>query len=120
MSEDLATECRYPAARCAALAGCGLGEDGAKLDEAERARWRRQARDWLRADLAVWSSALDGGSRAARALVRKKLALWQVDPDLAGMREASAVDKFSLDERQECLALWHAIGNLLKRTREAN
>src|SRR5262249_8100562 len=33
--EELATACRYPAARCAALAGCGLGEDGAKLDEAE-------------------------------------------------------------------------------------
>ena len=61
--EELATECRYPAARCAALAGCGLGEDGAKLDEAERARWRRQARDWLRADLAVWALTLDSGSR---------------------------------------------------------
>ena len=57
--EDLATECRYPAARCAALAGCGLGEDAAKLDEVERARWRRQARAWLRADLAVWANALE-------------------------------------------------------------
>src|SRR5262249_48183665 len=63
--EELASECRYPAARCAALAGCGLGDDGAGLSEAERARWRRQARDWLRADLAVWASTLDGGSRAA-------------------------------------------------------
>ena len=26
--EELATECRYPAARCAALAGCGLGATG--------------------------------------------------------------------------------------------
>src|SRR5262249_22003379 len=29
--EELAIQCRYPAARCAALAGCGLGVDGAKL-----------------------------------------------------------------------------------------
>ena len=42
--EDLATECRYPAARCAALAGCGLGEDGAKLSATERSHWRMQAR----------------------------------------------------------------------------
>jgi eukaryotic-like serine/threonine-protein kinase len=25
---ELSTECRYPVARCTALAGCGLGEDG--------------------------------------------------------------------------------------------
>ena len=116
--EELATECRYPAARCAALAGCGLGEDGAKLDEAERARWRRQARDWLRADLAVWAKTLDSGSRAARALVRKMLTHWQVDPDLAGLRESSAMDKLPTDERKECLALWQAVGNLLRRARE--
>ena len=30
-----------------------------KLDEAERTRWRRQARDWLRADLAAWAKTLD-------------------------------------------------------------
>jgi hypothetical protein len=42
----------YRAARCAALAGCGRGADGANLSEAERAPWRKQARDWLRADLA--------------------------------------------------------------------
>ena len=82
------------------------------------ARWRRQARDWLRTDLAVWASALEGGSPAARALVRKKLPRWQVDPDLAGLREASAVDKLSGDERQECLALWEAVSNLLDRSRE--
>ncbi len=39
--EELAAECRYPAARCAALAGHGLGADGAKLSAAERTRWRR-------------------------------------------------------------------------------
>jgi eukaryotic-like serine/threonine-protein kinase len=115
--EDLATECRYPAARSAALAGRGLGEDTAKLDEAERTRWRRQARAWLRADLDFWSSALDSGSTAARALVRKKLARWLVDPDLPGLREASDVDKLSSEERQECVALWEAVGNLLGRAR---
>src|SRR5262249_42911465 len=40
---------RYNAACAAALAGAGQGEDGAKLDDKERARWRKQAVDWLRA-----------------------------------------------------------------------
>jgi hypothetical protein len=34
---------RFSAARCAALAGCGRGKDAARLDEQDRARWRRQA-----------------------------------------------------------------------------
>src|SRR5262249_58603673 len=96
--EELATGCRSPAARCAALAGCGLGEDGAKLSEAERTRWRKQARAWLRADLAVWAKTMDSGSRAARVLVRRLLTHWQADPNLAGLREASALDQLSADE----------------------
>jgi eukaryotic-like serine/threonine-protein kinase len=100
------------------LAGCGLGEDGATLDEAERARWRRQARDWVRADLAVWAMTLDSGSPAAHARVRKMLTHWQVDPDHAGLRESSAMDKLSMDERKECVALWQAVGNLLRRAPE--
>ncbi len=115
--EELATECRYPAARCAALAGCELGEDGARLDEAERMRWRRQARDGLRAGLAVWAETRDGGSRAARDLIRKMLAHWEVDPGLARLRETSLMDNLFADERKECLELWQAVGNLISRAR---
>jgi eukaryotic-like serine/threonine-protein kinase len=115
----LATECRYPAARCAALAGCGLGDDGARLNEAERMRWRRQAREWLRADLEVWAKILDSGSPAARVFIRKILIQWQADPDLARLRESNAMANLPTDERTECLALWQAVGNLLRRAREA-
>ncbi len=116
--EELATECRYPAARCAALAGCGLGKDGAKVSEAERTRWRKQARDWLQADLAVWAKTLDSGSQAACVLVKKTLTHWQTDPDLAGLREHGALDKLSTNERKECLALWNEVGAVLKRSQK--
>src|SRR5262249_7331052 len=43
---------RYTAACAAALAACGQGKDSDQLDDEERARWRRQALDWLRKDLA--------------------------------------------------------------------
>jgi len=115
--EELATECRYPAARCAALAGCGLGEDEAKLSAAERSHWRTQARQWLRADLAVWAKTLDGGFRAPRVAVSRLLTHWQADPDQAGLREPSALDTLSVDERKECLALWKEVAAVLNRAR---
>jgi serine/threonine-protein kinase len=117
--EELAAEGRYPAARCAALAGCGRGEDGAGLGEAERARWRRQARDWLRADLALWAQALASGSGAARGRVKNVLTYWQADPDLAGLREPGALEQLSADERKEWLALWDEVGAVLRRARKA-
>jgi serine/threonine-protein kinase len=117
--EELATACRYPAARCAALAGCGLGKDGAKLGETERAHWRRQARAWLRADLTMWARTLDSGSRAARGQGRRMLMRWQSDPDLAGLREPSALAKMSSTERQEWLTLWKEVAAVLERTNRA-
>ncbi len=116
--EVLNSECRYPAVRCAALAGCGLGKDGAKLSEAERALRRQQAREWLRADLAMWNKTLSGDSPAAREIAAKMLAQWQVDPDLAGLREPGGLDQLSADERTEWLALWNEVGAVLDRTRE--
>jgi serine/threonine-protein kinase len=119
LAEDLRAGHRYNATRAAALAGCGLLADAAKLDEAERTRWRRQAREWLRADLAARATTLDSGSPADYALVRKTMAQWQADPDLAGLRESNAMANLPMDERTECLALWQAVGNLLRRAREA-
>jgi serine/threonine-protein kinase len=113
--EELAAGCRYPAARCAAVAGCGLGADGATLTAAERTHWRNQARDWLRADLAVWNTSLDTGSRAARVMVRRILTHWQADPDLAGVRDPSALDRWPTTERMVWLALWNDVASALNR-----
>ena len=117
--EELATECRYPAARCAALAGCGLGEDGLKLSEGERTHWRSQVREWLRADLAMWAKTLDNGSQAARVVVNKLLTYEQTDPHLAGLREPSALDQLSAAERTEWKTLWRDVASLLNRARAA-
>ena len=113
--EPLHTEARYLAARCAALAGCGLGKDGAKLSAADRTRWRMQARAWLRADLAAWARTLEGGSEKDRSLAKKMLTYWRVEPDLAGLREADALDELSTDERKDCVALWDEVRVVLKR-----
>jgi serine/threonine-protein kinase len=115
--EELNTECRYPAARCAALAGCGLGQDGARLSEPERARWRKQARAWLQADLALWAKPQDSSARAARDRAKKMLTQWRDDADLGGLRDTDALDRLSPAEREECRVLWQNVGAHLERDR---
>jgi len=109
--------CRYRAARFAALAGFGLGKDGPQLNEAERSRWRRQAREWLRADLTGWALMLDSDSQVTHDLAKRMLEHWQVDPDLTGLRDPGALEALSPDERKECLALWNEVAARLKSKR---
>jgi serine/threonine-protein kinase len=118
--EELKAECRYPAARCAVLAGCGLGQDATKLTEAERAHWRLQARNWLEADLGMWAKTLENGSPAARDCAKKILKHWQIDSDLAGLREPEALDRLPLVERQECDAFWNGVNELCKQPGRPN
>jgi tetratricopeptide (TPR) repeat protein len=115
LPEHLQASFRYNAARAAALAGGGQGEGGDKLSTEERARWRRQARTWLQAALAVWAGKLDGGTAADRAQVKTRLTRWQADPDLAGLRAPGALARLSAEERAEWVALWQEVGALLKR-----
>ena len=50
-----------------------------------------------------------------RELVAKTLAHWKGDGDLAGVREASALDKLPEAERTEWRALWADVDGLLKK-----
>jgi tetratricopeptide (TPR) repeat protein len=102
--EDPGTGYRYAAACSAALAGCGRGADAAKGGDTEQARWRAQARKWLRADLDAWARKLQSGLAVDRAKVHKTLAWWREDPDLAGLRDPGELDKLAGDERKQYLA----------------
>ncbi len=113
--EAVSAGTRYDAARAAALAGCFPGKDADTLDDKERARWRRQALEWLRQDLTWWGKALDNGNSQTRADVRWRMRYWQTDSHLAGLREPSALEVLSLDERKECLALWQEVEAMLGR-----
>jgi serine/threonine-protein kinase len=115
LADDLQSSRRYNAACSAARAGCGLGTDAARLGDEERARWRKQARDWLAADLTAWSAALTGGTRDQRELTTKVLTRWQTDPDLAGLRDAKRLADLTEPERAECRALWGRVAVSLKR-----
>ena len=111
----LNTEGRYVAARCAVLAGCGLGKDSATLSETERSSCRKHARDWLLADLTAWFHLLEGRSVSERKFARTMLSLWQTEPGFAGLREPSMLRNLPPVEQEECHALWRSIAAVLSR-----
>jgi hypothetical protein len=111
---DVTAGHRYAAACSAAVAGCGRGKDDPP-DEAARARLRRQALDWLRAERAAYAKVLKSGGAPARHSVRRALGQWQRDPDLAGVRGREALDRLPDGERERWQGLWAEVGALLEQ-----
>ncbi len=106
---------RYSAACCAAHAGCDSGEDGGKLDDKERAAWRKQALAWLRATLEVRAKRLEGGAPMDRRLTAMSMRLWQQDDDLSGLRDPAELAKLPADEQEACRKLWADVQALLDK-----
>jgi eukaryotic-like serine/threonine-protein kinase len=107
---------RYTGACCAALAGCGQGNDVARLDDKEKARLRQQALDWLKTDLAHWTGLAQSGKADDRTLVREMLQQWQADTDLAGVR-GDALANLPQTERDAWKKLWADVEAVQARTR---
>jgi tetratricopeptide (TPR) repeat protein len=105
----LADANRYVAACTAALAGCGQDQDTARLSDTEKGRLRRQAREWLSADLAMRVKQLPHDRRAAEEALRH----WLKDPDLAGVRDPAALAQLAEEERREWRSLWQQIDGLV-------
>jgi hypothetical protein len=118
LADDLKAAHRYHAARFAALAAAGRGEDAAELDDEKRARMRKQSLDWLRADLALWTKQLQTGNPADCATVQQALRHWQQDPDLAGIRDKAALSKLPAEERKALTQLWGGVAALLKKAED--
>jgi Flp pilus assembly protein TadD len=115
LADDLGAQHRTNAACAAARAAGGQGEDAAGLGEPDRAGWRRQALEWLRADLAAWARKADGGKPEDRAAAQKALQHWQGDADLAGLRDEAALAKLPEGERAACRQFWRDVAALLQK-----
>lgn len=118
LADDLGAGHRYDAAGLAALSAAGRGEDAGELGDPERARLRKLALDWLRADLALRTKQLESGTPADRAAARQALRHWQQDADLAGVRDAAALTKLPADEREAFAQLWADVAALLNKAEE--
>jgi hypothetical protein len=81
------------------------------VTDAARAALRRQALDWLKADLAAWRGHGDE-SRRARALRS-----WRSDPALACVRDEEGLAKLPPAERAAWGEFWAEVEGLLKSAR---
>ena len=115
LADDLGASHRYNAACAAALAGCGQGKDADKLDGKERGRLRRQALDWLRADLDGWRRLLDKKPDKVRPVIVEQMRHWLEDTDFAGVRGPEALAKLPEAERQPWQKLWDDVADTLAR-----
>ena len=101
IGDDRRAQPRYSAARAAALAAAGQGKDEPPLDEAAKAKLRRQALDWLKAELTGWTKLFESGPPQDRPTVARALAHWRQDGDLAGIRNAEALARLPEAEQKE-------------------
>jgi tetratricopeptide (TPR) repeat protein len=116
LADDLNSGNRYNAACCAARAGHGDGVDAKELDEKDRARWRKQALDWLRGDLDGLEKRLKSGKPEDRTTLTATLKHWQRATDLVGLRDAAELAKLPADEQEACKKLWTEVQALLGKT----
>jgi serine/threonine-protein kinase len=110
----------YAAACSAALAGCGRTGDDPAPDEDTRARLRKQALDWLKAELVAWSKVIDAGTPVERETVQNLLARWRHDNALAGIRDTEALAKLPDAERHDWHALWAQVDALCDQPAGSN
>lgn len=117
--DDLKAQHRYNAACAAGQALAGQGDDVSGLQPEEHLALSRQARAWLRADLAACARATGEANSKARQAVAARLRHWQQDSDLAAVREPASLAGLPEDERGAWRKLWADVGELLKHLAEA-
>jgi serine/threonine protein kinase/Flp pilus assembly protein TadD len=115
LAGDLRAGRRYNAACAAALAGDANRKTG-KVSDEERAFWRKQAREWLRADLAAYAKLRDGGRDDDRLWIRQRLCHWLRTDDLAGLRDREALARLPAGEQAACRRIWAEVTALYGRT----
>jgi serine/threonine-protein kinase len=111
LADDLKAQHRYNAACYAVLAAAGQGAEAAKLDEKERTTFRRQALEWLWADLRLYAKQVESN----QSMVAVRLRSWQRDSDLASLRYPDAITKLPAEEREACRKLWAEVEELLRK-----
>ena len=114
LGDDRQAQHVYNAACAAALAASGQGKDDPPPDDSARAKLRKQAREWLQAELAAWAKILDTGS-AEKVRIATTLKHWKDDTDLANIRDEKELAKLPEEERAALKTLWNDVDQLLTR-----
>jgi serine/threonine-protein kinase len=115
LADDIRAGNRQHAARSAALAGCGRGQDHPPPDDQARRRLRRQALDWLEAELAVYDQLLESRRPRDRDLVTGRLDNWRRDSAFAPLRGEAALGQLPEPERLAWQTFWSKVEALRRR-----
>jgi serine/threonine-protein kinase len=106
---------RYIAACCALWAAAGRGYDARNLADRERDRLRRQALDWLRADLDAWRRCVTDGNPRDRSDAEAEMRYWRSDLGLSTVRHSWSLLRLPADERRAWQRLWIDVAALHRR-----
>ncbi len=101
----------YNAACSAALAASGQGRDQPPLDAIRRTDLRKQALQWLEAEL---DSARNTLNENPSARIPISLKFWQLDPDLASVREQETLRGLTVEEQAAWQRLWTQVAELIR------
>jgi tetratricopeptide (TPR) repeat protein len=96
---------RYRGACFAVLAGTGQAEKEAALKEEDKAKLRRQALEWLEADLEAWKRLYQFTVVPPKEFVLQRVRLWLKEPSLKNVREPDLA-KLPAEERAKWARFW--------------
>jgi serine/threonine-protein kinase len=112
---ELAERLGYSAACAAAMVAGGNGEGASALAEKDRARWRQQALQWLKADLERKARQITRASVEACRELEAVLRQWLREPALAGLRDPVGLARLPAPERADWQKLWQEVEALRQR-----
>jgi WD40 repeat protein/serine/threonine protein kinase len=112
LGDDRQTHYRYSAIRAAVLAAAGQGQGEPPLGDAAKAKLRGQALHWLSVELAAWGKFLEADSAQARPNMMRDPSDWKHDPDLASIRDSSALARLPAEECKAFAQLWADVAKL--------
>jgi serine/threonine-protein kinase len=115
LADELRLGVRYEAACVAAQAARAPAADQPDPQAVSRESLRKQALDWLKADLAAYARILESGTLQSRAMLPRRLGRWRVDPALAELHDDAALAALPEAERQAWRALWDHAETLRKQ-----
>jgi hypothetical protein len=116
LADDWRKAQRLDAARSAVLAA-GKVSDRPRLAVPDRAQLRAQALTWLQADLKLLDNQARSGRSADVLLVLDRLLAWRRDPELADIRERTALAALPGTEQAAWRRLWADVAKLLDQMR---
>jgi hypothetical protein len=110
LGDDRQAQYRFRAARAAALAAAGQGQDEPPLDDAAKAKLRVDALTLLQAELKACSKD------QPRVAILATVGPWQRHRDLAGLRDAAQLARLPAAEQKAFTQLWADTAELLTKT----